>query len=294
MTGWAALRWRGAAYFGGTGPAGDGVEPVELVVPCDTSIRSRDAIITRRRAVGCQEVETVDGLPVATTQRALLDEIHRRDDLWSAVQAIDMTAAARLISVWLFATFLGFCNSRDGVPLAREAASLAVDESRSPRETWWRLVWCQVARLDEPLVNVSVYDRSGRLIGIPDLFDPVAGLVGEYSGEIHRGRDRHRRDVVREEAFRAHGLEYVEAVSGDSRAAAGARILATRRRARFAPERGRSWTLERPSWSPAPETLDEYLWRTGQVRRLIACDSAPDADLEAVLDEYRRRSRRAG
>lgn len=212
--------------------------------------------------------------------RALYDEIVTRDDLWSAVQAIDMTAAARLISAWVFARFVGECNARTGAPLAREAVALAVDESRSPRESWLRLVWTLVAGLPPPLVNQPVHDLQGRLIGTPDLFDPVAGLVGEYDGEVHRSAVQHRKDVRREEGFRAHGLAYVEVVQGDSRAEAAERIRAARERALFRPAERRTWTLRRPAWAPAPETLDAHLERTGLADRLAACDSAhPESPL---------------
>lgn len=288
VTGWAALRWRGAHYFDGCAAYGLEEVPVEIVVPTGRNLRDWPGVTVHRRLIGPKEWEVVDGLPVATVARALFDEIVTRDDLWAGVQAIDMTAAARLISVLLFAMFAGECNSRNGAPLVREAASFAVDESRSPREPWFRLVWRIVAGLEEPLVNEPVYDLGGRRIGVPDLFDPVAGLVGEYSGEIHRSAERHRKDVTREEDFRRHGLEYVEVVSGDSRAQAAGRVLAARSRALLTPPEKRLWTPDRPAWDPAPETLDAYFERTGQVERLSACDwTHPDSPLLRRPDEGR-------
>ena len=275
VTSWGSLRWRGARYFDGIEPYGDEQVPVELAVRGTTSMRPRPGVLIGRRFVGARELEVVDGLPVASPQRGLLDEIARRGDLWAAVQAVDMAAAARLISVWLFATFVGACNSRSGAPLARHACSLAVDESRSPRETWMRLVWVLLALLPQPLVNRPVWDLDGRLLGVPDLFDVEAGLVGEYSGEIHKRRDQHRRDVTREDRFRDHGLEYVEVVAGDSRRVAAARIVAARARAKFLPPESCAWTLTPPAWAEVTETLDAYFERTGQVERLTACDSAP-------------------
>ncbi|GAA5153261.1 hypothetical protein GCM10023340_35030 [Nocardioides marinquilinus] len=254
----------------------DGVPaPVELAIHQHTSLGPWPGTLVRRAEVGPRERTTVAGVPVATPARALLDEIRTRGRLWPAVQAIDMTAAARLLSVWLFAEFLWWCHARTGVGLARHAASLAVDESRSPRESWLRLVWQLVAGLPDPLVNAPVYDLGGRLIGVPDLFDPAAGLVGEYAGAIHRSRSRHRRDRVREERFRDHGLEYAEIVAGDSRSAAAGRLLGARKRAPFLSPERRAWTLDRPAWDPAPETLDDYFDRTGQAAAIRACEGAP-------------------
>ena len=78
-----------------------------------------------------------------------------------------------------------------------------------------RLRWVLDAGLPPPLCNRPLFDLDGNLIGIPDLFDPVAGLVGEYDGADHKDGERHRADVAREERFRDHGLEYFQIVRGD-------------------------------------------------------------------------------
>ena len=125
-----------------------------------------------------------------------------------------------------------------------------------------------LAELPTPLCNRSVFDLDGQLLGMPDLFDPVAGLVGEYDGAHHKDVVHHRSDVSREELFRNHGLEYFEVVQGDSRETAAQRIRDARARAKFLPPESRAWTLERPPWSPEPESLDDYLRRTGRVHEL--------------------------
>ena len=61
-----------------------------------------------------------------------------------------------------------------------------------------KLVWVRHAGLPYPLVNQPVFDLSGNLMGIADLFDPQLGVVGEYDGAAHKARERHRRDVARE------------------------------------------------------------------------------------------------
>lgn len=261
VTGWAGLRWRGARFLDGAPAHGTGELPVELSV--SGSLLQLPGSLITKRSMAPSETRLVDGLPVASVQRCLFDEIARLDDLWAAVQAIDMAAAAELISAWVFATYVGICNSRTGAPLARHAVSLAVDESRSPRETWMRLVWMLIAGLDLPLVNQPIYDLDGRLIGVPDLFDPVAGFAGEYQGEHHKAIAQHRDDVDRAELFRSHGIEIVEAVRGDSRKHAAQRILQARSRARFLTAAERTWTLDPPPWVRPVETLDAKLVRLG-------------------------------
>lgn len=262
VTAWSSLRWRGAAYFDGLDQTGRLELPVPLLVGTG-NLRSCAGSVLSKEQVAPGEREIVDGLPITTVQRALFDEVRRRRDVWGAVQAIDMAAAARLISVRLFWLYVLHRPAWEGVPLARKAIGLASDESRSPRETWLRLVWVLLAELPAPLCNRSVFDLDGHLLGIPDLFDPVAGLVGEYDGAHHKDLAHHRSDVSREELFRNHGLEYVEVVQGDSRAVAAQRIKDARVRAKFLPPESRAWTI-----GPVPESLDDYFSRTGRVHEL--------------------------
>lgn len=267
VTAWAALRWQGGAFFDGLGPGGAGELDVPLLVgtgnvrPAPGSHISKEQLAPTERLV-------IDGLPVTTIQRALFDEVRRRNELWAGVQAIDMAAAAGLISVGLFAEYVLHRPAWEGVPLVRTAIALASNDSRSPRETWLRLVWILVAELPVPRCNRPVYDHDGRLLGIPDLFDEGAGLVGEYSGAHHKSRERHRKDVSREELFRNHGLEYFEVVQGDSRAVAAERMTSARGRAKFLPKESRAWTLEPPPWVTPPESLDERLLRLGMLETL--------------------------
>ena len=149
--------------------------------------------------------------------------------------------------------FRDYVDSRPawtGVYRARFAADHAVDGSRSPQETLLRLVWVLDAGLPRPLCNQPVFSLGGSLLGYPDLFDPVAGLVGEYDGKDHLREDRRRRDRTREERFRDHGLEYVAIVTGEltRTAAVVERLRAAYRRAPFTPRDRRRWTLEQPAW----------------------------------------------
>jgi very-short-patch-repair endonuclease len=95
-----------------------------------------------------------------------------------------------------------------------------------------------------------VFGLDGSLLGVPDLFDECAGVVGEYDGADHRRLDRRRTDSSREERLRDHGLEYFRVVEGEvaDRARLAARMHAVRRRARFLPPDRRRWTLEEPAW----------------------------------------------
>jgi hypothetical protein len=267
VTAWASLRWRGATYFNGIGYEGERL-PVPLVL--HDGIRPDPRFTQTEAQLAPTEWEVVDGLRVTTVQRALFDEVVRIRSVREAAVAISMAAAALLISVRLFRMYVAQRKAWTGVPRARLAVGLARDDCRSPQEHRMVMIWALDAGFGRPLCNVEVYDLDGRLIGVPDLFDPVAGLVGEYQGEDHKGGAQHREDVDREERFRDHGLEYFELVGGDiaNRYVAVQRMRNARGRAKFLPPESRAWTLDTPPWRTRPETVDEYLVRTGRADRL--------------------------
>ena len=267
VTGWAALRWHGASYFNGTSRGGKVERQVPLV---RLTGRYSDGADWRRHILGVTEVEKVHGISCTSVQRALFDEM-RFSTLTEAVVAMEMTAAAGLISSWLMALYVTHRPGWEGVPLVREALLLACDDSRSPQETRMKLVWVRDAELPYPLVNPPLFDRSGNLLGVPDLFDAELGIVGEYDGADHKHRERHRRDVAREERYRNAGLEYFTVVGGDlsDKDLIVRRMLAARRRALSNSRRTRGWTLTPPSWWITAETLDARLIREGRVASLI-------------------------
>lgn len=250
LTAWAALRWRGAAFFDGTEQGGRRVLPVPLLIGGTGNLRPEPAVALSWEQFAPPEREVLFGVGCATVERALFDETRRRKYVRAAVGAIDMAAAAGLITVAEFAAYVERRPAWTGVRVPREAVGLASDDSRSPQETALRLVWVIDAGLPTPLCNQPVFSQHGALLGYPDLFDPVAGLVGEYDGADHLEEDRRRRDRTREERFRDHGLEYVAVVTGElgDPVAVARRIRAAYRRAPFTRRDDRRWTLDQPSW----------------------------------------------
>jgi hypothetical protein len=111
-------------------------------------------------------------------------------------------------------------------------------------------VWEVDAELPRLRCNEPLFDLSGRHLGTPDLFDPAAGLLIEYEGDVHLGRARRASDVRREEEFRRHGLEYMVVVGADlaDRWTLVDRMQRTRRRSPFQALGDRAWTTELPNW----------------------------------------------
>ena len=149
VTGWAALRWQGAAFFDGTDVTGE-PRPVPLVVG-DARLRGDSHVVISRAQIAPTERIQIGTIWCTTVQRALFDEMRLSADLRAAVIAMDMSAAARLISVALMAGYVSFRRAWTGVGLVRHAIALATDHSRSPQETRMRLVWVLDAGLPFPL-----------------------------------------------------------------------------------------------------------------------------------------------
>ena len=247
VTAWAALRWQGARYFDGTDREGERL-PVPLTLG-EHMLRADPRVSIRRGQLGDYERHEVDGVSCAVWQRALFDEIVRIGSLRPAVVAADMTWAAGLGGSAEFWAYLDRVRPRNGVVLARAVATWARESSWSPQEVWMRMCWVMDAQLPEPRSNVPVFDLAGNLIGIPDLLDADAGVVGEYQGAIHRDPQQHRLDVERAERFRDHGLEYFEVTAGQlGDARTPYRMRRVRARARFLPPEDRLWTTTTPAW----------------------------------------------
>lgn len=130
-----------------------------------------------------------------------------------------------------------------GVARVRRALALADERSRSPQESWLRLVWVLLAGLPRPRCNWLVVDVDGRVVGSPDLLSPELGLAAEFEGATHLHAAARRSDVRREEAFEAVGLEVVTVVGrhrGDDLEVAD-RLRAAARRAQAA-ARPQTWS----------------------------------------------------
>jgi len=217
VTGWAALRLAGGGFFDGL--AGDGRTwlPVPLLLPPGTDIRRGAGFSVRRGPLPETDLQVLHAIPCTTPVRAVFDEMRSHQDLRRAVVALDMALAARLVSLKDLDHYLTSRARWPGLQAVRAATGLADPGSRSPQETHMRLVWVLDAGLPRPLCNPDLADQDGRFIGRPDLLCVRSGVVGEFDGAAHRGRDRHRVDVRREDLFRRAGLEVFTVVGADLR-----------------------------------------------------------------------------
>ena len=168
--------------------------------------------------------------------------------------ALGAACAAQLTSVTRMRLYAATRRWYRDVRLVKDAVEMAVEDCRSPQEDRFRIIWEYDAQWGRPLCNRSVLDEHGRLVAVPDLLDPVRGVVGEYAGADHRDIDRHESDIAREAALRDVGLEYVEVVARDLRDPRRVvrRMDQAASRAGLIPQR---WKLGPPASSRHPKWL---------------------------------------
>ncbi|NYG56658.1 hypothetical protein [Nocardioides perillae] len=213
VTGWAALRLHGVAYADGTDRQGR-ARPVVVVAAGSRTRDCADVVLVRER-LAPDEVVVRQGVRCVRPERALAHEVCRQRDPREAVVLVDMACAAEVTTLDRLRAWLAAHSGLRHRGRLAQALLLADEHSASPQETRLRLLWQLDAHRGRPLTNRQLLDQHGRVLGVADLVDPDHGVVGEYDGAEHRTRARHRRDVHREAAFRAAGLEVVTAVSGD-------------------------------------------------------------------------------
>ena len=245
VTGWAALCWRRARWH--TGTRADGSAEAVDVAAATQCVRDQAGVRVHRERFDPADAVELDGLIIASAVAAVVFVMRHAVDLDSAVEALDMTYRADLVTPELVAAWLVEHRGLVGSRQARRAVRLADENAWSPRETRTRLAWERHTGR-RPLTNRPVFDLHGEHLGTPDLMDPD-GVCGEYDGDHHLERAQRRVDLEREQRLLDHGLTPFVVVAGDLAAARlGQRLDSARARAaRVRPEE-RRWTLEPPPW----------------------------------------------
>src|SRR5438132_2605756 len=207
LTTWQDLLPSGAIFSGATaawiiGLDFDPANPVEIVVPPDSGVRSPPGLSARRCAVASSEAVVVRGLRATTLFRTLRDLCVQ----WPAVEAlvaIDMAVRLGLTDQGALARHAGAASGRPGAHRLRTLAMLAAS-AESPMET--RLRWLLIqAGLPRPEVQTDLRDGDGRFVGRVDLYYPASRLVLEYDGGNHRDRlveDNRRQNLLIKAGFR--------------------------------------------------------------------------------------------
>jgi very-short-patch-repair endonuclease len=161
--------------------------PVEIVVPPHSGIRSRPELGVRHCQIPASEAITVRGLRLTNVHRTLRDLCHRLAGV-DALIAIDMALRKKL-------------GRYGGGRKLKSLAALAAP-AESPMET--RLRWLLLQRgLPRPEVQVDLRADNNRYRA--DLYYPTARLILEYDGDNHRDRlveDNFRQNLLLNAGFR--------------------------------------------------------------------------------------------
>lgn len=271
VTGWAALSWQEARWFGGR--ARDGVSPLPVeLTSIQRGIRVQPGTAVTGECIPPLLRTVVDGVRVVAPVSAVAFAMRYAADVTSAVRVFDMAADADLVSRDELLAHLELLYHWTGIPQAREAALLVDENAWSPPEVDVRLVWPLDLGLGAPLTNRPVFDLSGRHLGTPDLLDLQAGLVVEYNGSLHLASRRRAKDLVRADAYRRVGLDCLELVSADVRdhSRLVCRVQEARARAMAVPS-ARRWTVEHPPWWTPTHTVElRRALTSAQQRRFLA------------------------
>ncbi len=176
--------------------------PVEIAVPTNSGMRSRDGLSVRRCEVSRRETVSVRGLRATSVNRTLSDLSLR----WPAVEAlvaIDMAVASGLADPAALRRHAEATNGRAGSRRLHSLALLAAP-AESPMET--RLRWLLIqSGLPRPEVQIDLRDTKKRFVGRADLYYPSARLVLEFDGGNHRERlveDDRRQNLLINAGFR--------------------------------------------------------------------------------------------
>lgn len=278
ITGWAALCWLGGRWFDGL-TALRTRRPIAIVTGT-RDIRAQPGIQPTGEGLDPRMVQWVDGVPVTDARFATSFEMRYAASDRAAVGVLDMAAYSDLVSIEEMEDFLAGQSGWTGIPRARRALVRADENCWSPAEVDLREIWELEAGRARPVCNRPLFDRRTRAhIGTPDVFDPVAGVAGEYDGELHLARGQRDHDLKREGAFRTHDIEIAVMTAPDRHdpSAFVGRVRTAYRHAELHPVEDRTWTLEQPSWWTPSETVGQRRAMTDHERRRFLSHRLPRA-----------------
>jgi hypothetical protein len=171
-------------------------DPVEVVVPPASGIRTRAGLTVRRSEIPQAELISIRGFRATALPLTLAGFCLLRPAV-EALVAIDMAINLDLTDAAALDQYADGAKGRRGFTRMRSLVSLAAP-AQSPMET--RLRWLLIeAGLPRPEVQVELSDGAGRFLGRVDLYYPEAHLVLEYDGGNHRERlveDDRRQNLI--------------------------------------------------------------------------------------------------
>jgi hypothetical protein len=233
--------------------------PVVLAVGDPHTVRRRALIQVSQEILPPDTIRRVRGLRVTSPLWSVAFEMRKAPSDEAALVAFELAAMHDLVSIVELIDFVGSSLwVRQGVPRVRTLLPELDENSWSPMEPVMRRTWCGAER-PRPLTNRPVFTLDGRFVGTPDLIDPDAGVYGMYDGGLHLAGEVRHRDVAKEAAYRALGLEGVIMMAGDiaDREPFVARLHEAYARAQRRRPEERRWRTEPPTWWVPTFTVEQ-------------------------------------
>lgn len=249
ITGWAGLHLLGGRWFNGFGVDGSTPLPVPIAVGDRQAPRPRPGVVYSGDWLFPDDFTRHEGLPVTTPLRSVTYEARLTRHELPAFQIIDAAMASDLVSIREVTAYIGRLPCRRGIKVLRDALPWLDENVWSPQEDKMRYLWRM--HIDRRLLtNRPIFDLAGNHLFTPDLFDPEAGVAGEYNGAYHLRQGPQSVDLDRTEAYRRQRIEVVTMMSTahDSEHRFVQRLHGAYERAAEHGDARRTWTLEVPDW----------------------------------------------
>lgn len=250
VAGWAAAYVLGVDLLDGRDPVTMATLPVPIHLGRDVGRSAPSGVRFARERLPEAHRQVLHGLPLTSPMRTLFDGARWAGDLTEAVVFLDQVAHALELDLTQLQPWCVPGARWPGIKQLREALALADARAASTWESRLRVFYQLQAQLPRPVVNRPLFDLDGAFLGIPDMFDPEAGLVTEFDGKDHRERRRHQADNIREEKMEGTNLTVCRVDSLDMRQPVP---LKERLQARYAHGMRRNreldrWTMVEPPW----------------------------------------------
>ncbi|BBY31219.1 hypothetical protein [Mycolicibacterium sediminis] len=204
ITGRAAAALHGAKWVAET-------TPVEIMW---TNNRPPPGIITRDNHFLYDDVMEMDGMAVATPQRAAYDlaRFLPRDQ---AVAHLDALAGATGLAADHVAPLIHRYKGARGIRGLRAAVDLMDGGAQSPKETWLRLLLID-AGYPRPRTQIPLLDDWGSEFAFLDMGWEDVRIAVEYDGDQHRtDRRQYAWDVKRLRLVAEHDWLHVKVIAED-------------------------------------------------------------------------------
>ncbi|WP_242676738.1 hypothetical protein [Rhodococcus sp. ABRD24] len=133
-----------------------------------------------------QDVADLNGMPVTTVARTIAD-LCRTVPFEQAVVVGDSALTDPGLHLDDIGAALAYAKGRPGHPAARRALSFLDGRSESVGESRSRVVLANLG-LPAPVLQPSLLDPDGLLLGRVDFLFPNEGVVGEFDGRVKYGK----------------------------------------------------------------------------------------------------------